>query len=198
MPNRDRASGPPSGRFVLRMAPELHGALRVAAEREGLSLNAYCIRHLARSVAPGSPRWSRSAPGVERAVEILDGSLEGVVAFGSWARGNACEGSDVDILVVVTDDVAIDRGLYRLWDQASVRSGGREVEAHFVRLPSPTDPMTGLWAEVALDGIVLWERDLRVSRWLGAVRSRLFAGGFVRRTIHGQPYWQERVTDAQS
>ena len=39
-----------SGRFVLRVSPELHGILRSSAARAGLSLNGYCVRKL---VAPG-------------------------------------------------------------------------------------------------------------------------------------------------
>lgn len=187
---------PPSGRFVLRVPPELHAALRGAAGREGLSLNEYCVRQLTLAVAPGAHRW-RAGPGVEHAVEAFGDALVGCVAFGSWARGDAAESSDIDLLVVVSREVAIDRALYRRWDALRVVASDREVEAHFVHLPSSVERMTGLWAEVARDGIVLWERDYAVSRHLARVRARLLQGRFVRRTVHGQPYWQEAVDDAQ-
>lgn len=178
------------------MPAELHAALREAARSEGLSLNGYCVRQLTLAVTPEAHR-SRSGPGVDRAVEAFGDQLVGVVAFGSWARGDVAEGSDIDVLVVLSGDVAIDRGLYRRWDAVSVRARGLEVEAHFVRLPSSEERVTGLWAEVARDGIVLWERDYRVSRHLASVRARVLLGRFVRRTVHGQPYWQEILDDAQ-
>jgi predicted HicB family RNase H-like nuclease len=38
-----------SGRFVLRVGKELHMKLAVAALREGVSLNSYCLRRLGRT-----------------------------------------------------------------------------------------------------------------------------------------------------
>jgi hypothetical protein len=49
--------------------------------------------------------------------------------------------------------------------------------------------VTGLWAEAALDGVVLFERGLVVSKRLAAVRRDIVAGRLVRRLAHGQPYW---------
>jgi hypothetical protein len=40
----------PSGRLLLRMPPDLHGALAQAAEREGTSLNGYITARLHESV----------------------------------------------------------------------------------------------------------------------------------------------------
>jgi hypothetical protein len=40
----------PSGRLLLRMPPDLHGALAQAAEREGTSLNGYITARLRESV----------------------------------------------------------------------------------------------------------------------------------------------------
>ena len=47
----------------------------------------------------------------------------------------------------------------------------------------------GFWPEIALDGIVLFERDVAVSRRLVAIRRAIADGRLVRRTAHGQPYW---------
>jgi len=46
-----RSSGTLFGRFLLRISPGLHAALREAATAQGLSLNDYCARKLA---APAS------------------------------------------------------------------------------------------------------------------------------------------------
>lgn len=40
---------PASGRLVLRLPPDLHGRLRSAAQREGQSLNAFLVEHLAKA-----------------------------------------------------------------------------------------------------------------------------------------------------
>jgi hypothetical protein len=176
----------PSGRFVLRITPGLHAALRAAAREEGLSLNEYCARKLA------SPTGCVTGPAgevVERAASRFGAALIGIVAFGSWARGEAADGSDVDILVVLESRLSIVRDLYRAWDEEPLSWGGRPVEAHFVHLPQPDEPMSGLWAEAALDGVVLFERGLAVSRRLADVRRRITAGELSRRRVHGQPYW---------
>lgn len=49
--------------------------------------------------------------------------------------------------------------------------------------------MGDTWAEAAVDALVMFERDLEVSRWLAGVRRRIVAGQLVRREAHGQPYW---------
>jgi hypothetical protein len=48
-----------------------------------------------------------------------------------------------------------------------------------------------MWAEVAIDGIVLFERGLRLTEHLVRVRRDIAAGRLVRRMVHGQPYWTE-------
>ena len=49
----------------------------------------------------------------------------------------------------------------------------------------------GFWAEVAVDGIVLFERDWRLSTHLARVRRAIAERRLVRRLAHGQPYWTE-------
>jgi hypothetical protein len=97
----------------------------------------------------------------------------------------------VDLLVVVGPRVALSRRLYRAWDESPVVWDDRTVEPHFVHLPEPGRTVAGIWAEVSLDGIVLFERGLRLSRRLSAVRADIAEGRIVRRVVHGQPYWTE-------
>jgi len=179
-----------SGRFVLRIDPGLHAALRGSAAAMGVSLNEYCARKLAAPVGdltPGGP----GGDAVRHAASILGESLAGVVAFGSWVRGEMHEDSDIDLLMVVDDGVRLRRELYHRWDEAPVHWQGHRVEPHFVHLPAPDRTVVGLWAELAVDGIVLYTRDLRLPTALGRVRRDIADGRIVRRTVHGQPYWVE-------
>jgi predicted nucleotidyltransferase len=182
--NRETASG----RFVLRIEPEHHAALREAAEAAELSLNEYCRRRL---LAPGVQVSGPALEVVGSAMDVVAGALVGVVAFGSWARAEQTAGSDVDVLLIVTEEVAIRRDLYRVWDTKPIFWGPYPVEPHFVHIPAAEARISGLWAEVAVDGVVLFERGFEVSRLLAALRRRIADGGLVRRRIHGQPYWVE-------
>jgi predicted nucleotidyltransferase len=179
----------PSGRFLLRLPPALHATLRRAADAAGLSLNDYCSRRLAAPAGSGTALLGGAAA-IERAVALLGDRLLGVVAYGSWARGQLADASDVDVLVVAAPGVALTRALYRAWDEAPVSWDGRPVEPHFVVLTEDQRP-GAVWAEAAIDGIVVFERELRVSRRLVQVRHDILAGRLVRRLAHGQPYWTE-------
>jgi len=182
--------GRASGRFLLRISPGLHAALRGAALDAGVSLNDYCARKLA---APAGDLFALEGAtrAVERAAKLFGDRLLGVAAFGSWARREAADSSDVDLLVIVDAAVELTRELYRRWDEEPVEWQGRSVEAHFAHLPPEGRVAAGLWAEVALDGIVLFERGLAVSGRLVAVRRDIVAGKIVRKVAHGQPYWAE-------
>ncbi|MFQ5744190.1 MAG: toxin-antitoxin system HicB family antitoxin [Acidobacteriota bacterium] len=178
-----------SGRFVLRIDPGLHASLKKAAEVAGMSLNEYCARKLA--AAPGNLGDPAAAAVVERAASLFGGALVGVAVFGSWARDELDEGSDVDLLVVVDDRVRITRQRYRHWDRSPLYWGGRIVEPHFVHAGTADRRITGLWAEVAVDGVVLFDRGCELSRRLSHLRRDIVAGRIVRRRVHGQPYWVE-------
>ena len=186
---RRRRSADASGRFVLRLSRGLHAALRAAAREAGVSLNDYCARKLA--LPAGDPASRGATAVVERAAALFGEHLLGVVAYGSWVRDEATATSDVDVLVVLDADAPLTRALYRQWDAEPVAWDGRPVEPHFVRLRAGAGQVTGLWAEAALDGVVLFERGLVVSKRLAAVRRDIVAGRLVRRLAHGQPYWAE-------
>ena len=182
--------GRASGRFLLRISPGLHGALRRSALEAGVSLNDYCARKLA--VPAGNLFALEGAVlAVERAAAMVGDRLVGVAAFGSWARKQQADASDVDLLIVVETSVELTRELYRRWDDAPVAWEGRAVEPHFAHLPEEGRVAGGLWAEVALDGIVLFERGLALSQRLVEVRRDIVAGRIVRKIAHGQPYWAE-------
>ena len=177
----------PSGRFVLRIEPGLHGALRVAARAAATSLNEYCARKLA---SPGAWLDEEASQLIERAAGLLGESLVGVVAYGSWARGESRTGSDFDVLVVAEARLPITRELYRRWDdEPALEWRGHAVEPHFVHLPAEGGVPSGTWAEAATDGLVLHERGFEVSERLAGIRRMIAAGRISRRLVHGQPYW---------
>jgi hypothetical protein len=162
--------------------------LRAGAQRAGISLNEYCARLLA-APGPGLAGTADAAAIVSRAAALFGADLVGAIVFGSWARGDMGPASDVDVLVIVSPGVELTRALYRQWDAAPMRWGGREVDAHFTHLPEPGTTVAGTWGEAALDGVILFERDLAVSAALARVRRDIAAGRIVRRVVHGQPYW---------
>jgi predicted nucleotidyltransferase len=184
-----------SGTFVLRLDPRLHAVLRQDAAAAGASLNEWCSRALA---APGAAGLA-AATAVVAAIRAHAGaSLLGVVAYGSFARGELAAGSDVDLLVVLSAEVKITRSLYRQWEGVVPAWDGREVDLHFVHLPDAGAPVSGTWAEAAVCGIPLSDRDLVVSRRLIEIRTRIARGELVRRMSQGQPYWVREGRDAES
>ena len=177
-----------SGRFVLRIEPGLHAALRRNARDAGISLNELCARKLR------VPLRGFGGPGenaLAKAADLLGEALLGVVAFGSWARNELAQESDVDLLVIIDEKVDISRQLYRDWDEAPVFWNGHPVEPHFVNLPPQGASFSGTWADVALDGVILFEKELVVSQLLVEIRHEIVSGHIVRRRLHGQSYWVE-------
>lgn len=184
-----------SGRFVLRVSPELHAALRQQARANGVSLNEYCQRCLhsqvtlakrARARFPVDPSLTSL---VERLVGAFGRNLVGAVLYGSWARGEASDSSDVDLAVVLDPAIPIRRELYRTWESTPMEWLSRPVEIHFVHLPSDREAPSGFWGELALDGIVLLDPNLEISRQLVRFRRDILAGRLVRHVSHGQGYW---------
>ena len=129
---------------------------------------------------------------VARARHLFDDALVGVVVFGSWARGELRESSDIDVLVVVARRVPIRRALYRRWDeQPDIFWERHLVEPHFAHLPDGSRTPSGFWAEVATDGHVLLDAQERVSAYLATVRQAVASGRLQRHKLHGHPYWVE-------
>lgn len=178
---------PPSGRFIVRVYPELHASLRDAARAAGISLNRYCARKLS---APAPTLDGDAAAIVRRGRAILDDSLLGIVAFGSWTRGDESPSSDLDFLLVADDRVRISRDLYREWEAEPPLSWhGHRVSPHFAHMRPSCDPVSGFWAEVALDGLVVLDPEWFVSRYLVTLRRRISDGEIVRRVVGGRAYW---------
>ncbi len=195
--------------LILRIPSSLHRRLKLDARSADLSLNKHCRALLSRrteeSSTAGAPApvalagsSSRIALLQELSAQVIEAwgnSIEGLALFGSYARGGDTASSDIDLLIVLSRKVELDRDVYSRW---TIRKfGGREVSPLFVQIPGEGERIGGLWFEVALDGIVLFDRDLLLSRFLSRVRD-LIAGGEVRRMItHGHPYWVHSGLEAK-
>ncbi|MEI6669693.1 MAG: nucleotidyltransferase domain-containing protein [Acidobacteriota bacterium] len=126
---------------------------------------------------------------VDRAVAQFADKLVGVLAFGSYPRGAASASSDFDTLVVIDESLPLTRSLYRDWDAVPPGGSNRTLDPHFVHIPTLPSTGAGAWCEAAIDGVVLVERNGALTRHLAAVRAEIAAGHFIRRVVHGQPYW---------
>jgi predicted nucleotidyltransferase len=175
-----------SRRFLLRLPAALHERLTRSARTRGISLNEHCIRSLAGAEAGTAGPLGDA---VAKALTQLGSAVVGIAVFGSWARGEAGPASDVDLLVVLSPEVEITRGLYDTWDGVDLRVGGHRVEPHFVRMRSEDDGVSGFWAEVALDAAVVYDPELALARELARVRRALVSGELVRRTSGGRSWW---------
>lgn len=169
------------------MTPALHARLSESARAAQQSLNEYCVRALARDT--GAVTGGPLNEVVAKVLAQLGSAVVGIAVFGSYARGEARESSDVDVLVVTSSQTRISRALYAAWDQDRKYVGPHLVEPHFVRMPEPDERITGLWAEVALEGIVIFDPDFVLGRQLTRVRRAILDGLLVRRSAHGLSYW---------
>lgn len=189
-PGRRRQSkaGRQTGRFLLRLPAALKAELTENAAEEGLSLNEYCVQRLAAPDLRVAPRAQMAAV-LASARRVAGAHLRGLIAHGSWVRGESRTTSDVDVMVVVDGGLSLTRALYRTWDASSPMWDDRSVDAHFVHLPLPSERPSSVWCELAVEGLLLSDRDGSVSATLIDVRRSIAAGRLVRKTSHGQPYW---------
>lgn len=173
-----------SGKFVLRLTPEFHRKIRSRAKAMGCSLNEYVKRSLIAKdngdevVSPIEAVWG---------AEIL-----AIILFGSHVRGEERESSDVDLLLILDDGVAVERDLYRVWDKEVAPVLGDKYSPQFSRLPKETDRVSSLWLEVALEGHILYEKDPRVRKRLTELKGKIASGHYLRKFSHGHPYWVRR------
>jgi hypothetical protein len=190
----------PSGRFVIRMPGTLHARLKQEAASTGQSLNQVCIAKLQAIGYPVADFGTKNAATDLIFPDFLDAvvrrwseELIGLILFGSAARGDATEDSDIDLLLVMKPEVKISRDLYRLWDRFCDEHRRTQnydrISPHFASLPGSVRGAGGLWYETAIEGIVLWESHRQVSRFLESVRRAMGHGKIRRRMMHGSPYW---------
>lgn len=177
---------------MLRIEPDLHQKLTDMAKAQSLSLNNTCLKLLKLGLSIQEQR-PVSIPNQEAVIKKLkkkfENKLLGVILFGSFARGEQTEVSDIDILIVLDKCVPIVRELYRWWDENIVISSDHEVNPHFVNFPDPGLSVSGIWLEVAQDGIILFDLANKIKNILQKLQ-RLIEKGDVRRYVsNGHAYW---------
>jgi hypothetical protein len=187
-----------SGKFVLRLPPEVHRKLSKLARHRGISLNQICVEKLQSSYLEGS------GAGGNQLAEVIATRLRGtgvsplgVVLFGSTARGENRESSDIDLLIVLDSQVTLSRELYRSWDRcfpliSSDLSDLKEelpLSPQFVHLP--LDPLSAgsLWYECAIDGLILMDADFQIAKFCSQIRQAILEGRIRRESVHGHTYW---------
>lgn len=184
--------GEHSGRFVLRIPPDLHARARKKARDGDVSLNEYCRTAIEYYTDGRSGRTISGNAGsrwVDEARRVIGDDLDSVVLFGSRARGNERVNSDIDLLVVVRESLELSRELYHRWDRIA---SDRLVNPHFVHLPKDISTAGSLWFEIALDGIVLHDNNQKTNAFLRALRLAIANGRLQRRYTHGHPYWVKK------
>ncbi len=182
-----------SGKFVVRLPPKLHASLKRLAVEKGVSLNGLCLSALESCVGSSNQATRVEGPvPIEQVRSLLGELLLGVLLFGSAARGEQRSGSDVDLMIVVSDDLPLTRSLYTRWDQGIEGAATSPVSPHFVHLAADEKVAGSLWYEAAVDGVILHDRDGRVGRLLRLLRRAMADGKLQRKSAHGHPYWIRR------
>ena len=181
------------GSFLIRMNPGIHRHLRNEAFRRGISLNRLCIERLEgqgrRETFLPLSADSKWALIVKRIKDTFGSGIEGIILFGSTARGEATSESDIDLLVLLPEGRDLNRELYRKWDEAFRAKEDRIYSPHFVLLPSSVENVGSIWFEAALDGVVLFDREDKVNSFLRKLRGEIADQRIVRKWSHGHPYW---------
>jgi len=120
--------------------------------------------------------------------------LEAAILFGSWARGEPSELSDLDFFVIV-------RGLpketvrrrYMVYEALTplMRKFKRQVSVIEADTEEIGKHITPLLIDIAHDGIILYDRDGRVEGFLKRVRDAVKKAGLTRyRTSDGRYGWK--------
>lgn len=182
-----RANAP--SKILLRTSRELHRRLLSDAKLKKQSLNELCLERLSipSSLEGQSAEVARKVVGT--ADHLFKENLRGVIFYGSQARKEARTDSDWDFLVIIDDTIKLTRDLYRRWDDFWSATPHDKTEIHFAHKPKSTGVSTGFWCEIALDGIVLFEKEFSVSSHLVRIRREIADGMIMRQNVHGQSYW---------
>ena len=91
-----------SGKFVIRMNPRLHKALRKAAIKEEKSLNTKCNELLSQPFSiPLKQKDSKN----KALKKIFGKSYLGLILFGSVARGENLKNSDEELVSIFYDQI---------------------------------------------------------------------------------------------
>ena len=150
-----------------------------------------------RRVPPSVPLALRTA--VDAATEAwrvsLGMRLVSLVLFGSVARGDAHDSSDIDLIVVAEGFPRSladrRRPLLAEWERVRAEQGLAAVEWNLVtKTPEEARCHSPIYLDVTLDGILLVDRDGFFQSFLDAMRARMRVLGSRRVFLpDGSWYW---------
>lgn len=172
--------------FILRLPKELFLELKNSSSKRSCSVNQLIVDLLQEKSRMTGVDSQLCGLEVEELLKEYP-QLEALILFGSVARGTATASSDIDLLLVMKEQSKIERSLYRQW--AEKIKAPLAISPQFVHFPASTQQPGSLWAEVACDAIVLWEKELRASKTLSKIRRSIAEGNMTQKFAHGQPYW---------
>jgi len=179
-----------SGKFVLRVNPELHQTLRQKAKELKQSLNTTCAQLLKSALQ--NQKNSVSNPRLEfitkKTKKVFKNHLIGIVLFGSVVKKTTFATSDIDLLVVMKPSCKLSRQLYQTWDSKIDDQKEPIINPHFVNLPH-NKHMSSLWLEVAKNHKIIWQKDKRLGLTLKEIQDSIFSGKVKAQESHGHPYW---------
>ena len=119
------------------------------------------------------------------------GFIAGVVLFGSVARGEEGERSDVDLLVL-WEGLDKNGALRTVYDTVSrcfpPGIGLTVLEAEYWIFVS-TRKLTPLLINIAYDGVILYDKYGKLSEFLMRIKQGLSEKGLVRRRLGKSYYW---------
>lgn len=192
--------------LLIRLPEGLHRRLKNQAHRADISLNKHCVAILNGETEPDlqgkAPKPKQGADSgclhLEELVSIVRGQLgsdvQAIAVFGSWSRGEQRASSDIDLLVVIDDAAVLDRSLYARWKEREFE--GYPLSPLLVHLPKLEEEIRGVWLEVALSAIVIFDPTLGLHRYLSKVRAYIASGAVERKMSHGHPYWVRKERKA--
>lgn len=166
-----------SGKFVVRTSIELHLQLRDLARKNDISLNQLCLNKL-------------SSSGEKFQFNFLDKlpfAVTGVLLYGSVARGEQTQQSDIDWLLIIPDEHPIDRQIFSELDRLTLPD--RRISLNASHLVKDTRQTSNFWLELSLDAEVLYDPSGEVRKSLLEIRKEIANGTYRRFLTHGQPYW---------
>lgn len=120
-------------------------------------------------------------------IPAFSSALTGVIFFGSAARNELRENSDIDLLVVLKDKVPFDRDSYSKLKPE--RIAGHLISPLLVQYPTEERITRSVWLEAAIDGCILYDTDFVLSRLLIKIRNEIASGSVKRCFAYGVPYW---------
>lgn len=115
--------------------------------------------------------------------------------FGSTARGEARANSDIDLLIILNQKTAINRDLYKKWDE--LFKADLKYSPQFVHLPDTDSDLGSIWLEGSIEGEILYDPEFKTKATIQKVRSKIAAGNYQRKISYGQAYWIKREPHAK-